>query len=339
MGAEELLEIADRLIFNKTEKHLDQPQQIILREFGQDQGRRYQDIAECGYSEAYLKEVGSQLWQLLSEILGYKVTKKTFVAALEQFSKTQQSEKFTPSPINSDFLGREEEIAAIHQLVNQGAKVILLQGEGGIGKTTLARKYFKIQEFDFVLELWMAIEIQNLTPVESVVEGWLQRDFKEEAGRDFGVNIERLRRKLRDPTKKIGVFIDNLETALDRNGKFLESRRPYVELLRVLADSAVYSVTLITSRERLCEASINVELYLLEGLDEDAWQQFFTSRKINSNSSVEREMCRAYGGNAKAMKILSGAILTDFQGDIDAYWSENSSDLLGERQLNDLVAS
>jgi hypothetical protein len=66
----------------------------------------------------------------------------------------------------------------------------------------------------------MATEIQNLTPVESVVEEWLRRDFNEEPGRDFGINLERLRRKLRNQSLKLGVFIDNLETALDQNGKF-----------------------------------------------------------------------------------------------------------------------
>ena len=171
------------------------------------------------------------------------------------------------------------------------------------------------------------------------MEEWLRRDFNEEPGRDFGINLERLRRKLRNQTQKIGVFIDNLETALDKNGKFLESRRPYVELLRVLADPDVHSVTLVTSRERLRESSVEVYLYSLEGLDEQVWQQFFSRRNINCDSTVMSEMCRAYGGNAKAMQILRGAILTDFQGDIYAYWQENCTYLLIERELKDLVAS
>ena len=50
-------------------------------------------------------------------------------------------------------------------------------------------------------------------------------------------------------------------------------------------------------------------------------------------------MWRSYGGNAKAMKILSGAILTDSDGDIEAYWQENKGDLLIEQELNHLVAS
>ncbi|MCC5619315.1 hypothetical protein LC605_30475 [Nostoc sp. CHAB 5836] len=185
----------------------------------------------------------------------------------------------------------------------------------------------------------MATEIQNLTPVESVVEEWLRRYFNEEPGGDFGISLERLRRKLREQTSKIGVFIDNLETALDKNGKILEYRRPYVELLRVLADSDVHSVTLVTSRQRLRESSVEVHLYALKGLDDEAWRQFFRSCHINCDCSILSEMCRAYGGNAKAMQILRGAILTDFHGDIHAYWQENRTDLLGERELKDLVAS
>jgi hypothetical protein len=42
-------------------------------------------------------------------------------------------------------------------------------------------------------------------------------------------------------------------------------------------------------------------------------------------------------GNAKAMSILCGAILTDYSGNIAAYWEENQNDLLIERALEDLV--
>ncbi|MEA5621761.1 tetratricopeptide repeat protein [Nostoc sp. UHCC 0251] len=351
MGVEEALEFVDNLVFLKTGEHLDKTQRIILRHLWEDEKRTYQDIANSrGYTEAHLKAVGAELWHLLSKVLGAKVSKSTFQGVVQGFRTTQHSQKVfqipnvatnstKPQDLDSNFVGRDRQIAELHTLVSGGAKVILIQGEGGVGKTTLARKYFKSQKFDFVLELWMATEIQNITPVESVVEEWLRRDFNEEPGRNFGINLERLRRKLREQTPKIGVFIDNLETALDKNGKLLESRRPYIELLRVLADSDVHSVTLVTSRERLRESSLEVHLYTLEGLDDDSWRQFFNRRHINCDSIIVSEMCRACGGNAKAMQILRGSILTDFHGDLHAYWQENCRDLLIERELKDLVAS
>ncbi|MEH2000829.1 MAG: tetratricopeptide repeat protein [Nostoc sp.] len=351
MGVEEALEFVDNLVFLKTGEHLDKTQRIILRHLWEDEKRTYQDIANsCNYTEAHLKAVGAELWHLLSKVLGVKVSKSTFQGVVQGFRRSQHSQKNPDIPdiatnstnsqdLDSNFVGRDRQIAELHTLVSRGAKVILIQGKGGVGKTTLARKYFKSQKFDFVLELWMATEIQNITPVESVVEEWLRRDFNEEPGRDFGINLKRLRRKLREQTVKIGVFIDNLETALDKNGKFIEYRRPYVDLLRVLADSDVHSVTLVTSRERLRESSVEVHLYTLEGLDDGAWRQYFSRRHINCDSTILSEMCKACGGNAKAMQILRGAILTDFHGDIHTYWQENCTDLLIERELKDLVAS
>lgn len=351
MGAEEALEFVDNLVFLTTGKHLDKTERIILRHLWEDEKRTYQDIANSSsYTEAHLKAVGAELWHLLSKVLREKVSKSTFQGVVQGFRTTQESQKISnipnlagndakPQDLDSNFVGRDRQIADLHTLVSRGAKVILIQGEGGVGKTTLARKYFKTQKFNFILELWMATEIQNITPVESVVEEWLRRDFNEEPGRDFGINLERLRRKLREQTSKIGVFIDNLETALDRNGKFLEYRRPYVQLLRVLTDVDVHSVTLVTSRERLCESSVEVNLYPLGGLDDEAWRQFFSRGHINCDSTILSEMCRAYGGNAKAMQIIRGAILTDFHGDIYAYWQENCTYLLIERELKDLVAS
>jgi tetratricopeptide (TPR) repeat protein len=350
MGAEEALEFVDNLVFFQTGEHLDKTQRIILRYLWEDEKRTYQDIAHSrGYTEAHLKAVGAGLWHLLSKVLGEKVSKSTLRVVIQGFWKTQQSQKIVQIPqpgsnetklqdLDSNFVGRDRQITDLNHLVSQGAKVILIQGEGGVGKTTLARKYFKTQGFYF-LELWMAKESQNIISVESVVEEWLRGDFNEEPGREFGINLERLRRKLRDRTKKIGVLIDNLESALDKNGRIIASRRPYVELLRVLADPTIQSVTLITSRERLYESGVDVSFYPLEGLDESAWRQFFSSRQVNSHSIVLSEICRAFGGNAKAMQIISGAVITDFDSNVDVYWRENKDDLLIERELEHLVVS
>ncbi|MBW4641533.1 MAG: ATP-binding protein [Goleter apudmare HA4340-LM2] len=343
MGAEEALEFVDNLVFLKTGEHLDKAQSMILRDLWEDERRTYHDIADHrSYTEAHLKSVGAKLWKLLTQVLGQRVSKSTLQTVVEGFKNTEPhnlaiNNAYLPD-LDTNFVGRDHEIAEMQTLVSQGARVILIQGEGGVGKTTLARKYFKTQGFYF-LNLWMAQDSQNIVPVESVVEEWLRGDFHEEPGREFGINLDRLRRKLLDGTRKIGVLIDNLESALDKNGQIITYRRPYVELLRLLADPTIQSVTLITSREPLCEASVDVSLYSLKGLHESAWRQFFTSCQINFHTNALSEIYKAFGGNAKAMKIISGAIKKDFEGNADVYWRENRDDLLIERELSNLVTS
>ncbi|MDZ8052272.1 MAG: AAA family ATPase [Aulosira sp. ZfuVER01] len=350
MGAEEALEFVDNLVFISTGEHLHKAQRIILRHLWEDEKRTYHDIAVSrGYTEAHLKAVGAQLWHLLSNVLGEKVSKSNFSRVVQEFCTSQQGQNSCQrsylgfnhaklQDLDSNFVGRDREIAELQNLVSQGTKIIFIQGEGGVGKTTLARKYLKTQGFSF-LELWMAQESQNIVSAESVVEEWLRKDFHEEPGREFGINLDRLRRKLRNGFRKIGVLIDGLESALDRNGQIINSHRSYVELLRVLADSTIHSVTLIASRERLYESGFNVNFYSLEGLDESAWREFFARRQINSQTNALSEMCQAFGGNAKAMEIISGAIIRDFDRNADIYWRENKNDLLVEGVLEHLVNS
>ncbi|NJR61441.1 MAG: hypothetical protein HC769_22975 [Cyanobacteria bacterium CRU_2_1] len=242
-----------------------------------------------------------------------------------------------------NFVGREGAIADLNTLVNRGAKVIVIQARGGVGKTTLARKYLQ-QEFGSFLEFPIAKETKDIASIESLIEEKL-RQLGEEPGREFFVSLDRLKRKLQD--ERIGILIDNLEPALDFAGKFIEPHRRYVELLRVLTDPAVQSTTLITSRERLNEYSISVQRYLLKDLSLEAWKQYFQNRFqlfASNDKGIESEnelilpaLHRAYGGNAKAMDILCGAILIDYAGNIEAYWQANQDDLLIERALEDLV--
>jgi len=256
-------------------------------------------------------------------------------------AKSQETAPNTGEPIhnldaaqcNPNFVGRENAIAYLNTRIKQGSKIILIQAPGGVGKTTLAQEYLKSQGFDLILELLMAKEKENITLVESVIEEWLKRDFQEEPGREFGVTLGRVKRQLQ--TRRVGVLIDNLEPALDGQGRFIEPHRRYVELLRVLADSSVQSVTLITSREPLAEC-VGVTNYQLPSLDEQAWQDFF-SRDIDIDATTLKEMHKAYGGNALAMTILCDPIQRN--GGMVAYWQEHKveADLLVELVVENLV--
>ncbi len=82
MDVEAALAVADTLIFAKTGKHLSTLQTDIFR--GAWSGQKYEQIAEtCYCSDTYVKMVGSEIWDLLSQGLEERVSKKTFRAALE----------------------------------------------------------------------------------------------------------------------------------------------------------------------------------------------------------------------------------------------------------------
>ena len=87
MRSEEILKFADDLVFAKTGKHLDNLQEAIL--LGAWQGQKYPEIAEEAHcSEGHARDVASELWKILSDILGEAVNKSNFKSTLkrQQFS-------------------------------------------------------------------------------------------------------------------------------------------------------------------------------------------------------------------------------------------------------------
>ncbi len=83
MDIAEVLKLADKIVFAKTGKHLDYLQEAILR--GTLQQRTYTEIAEEVYSStSHVRNVGSELWQILSEGLGKDVSKASCKAILKK---------------------------------------------------------------------------------------------------------------------------------------------------------------------------------------------------------------------------------------------------------------
>ena len=344
------IEYADQLLYERTGRHLSDLQSCIIQQSWK--GRTYSQVAAiAGYSEGHIKDVASQLWRLLSEALGERITKGNLRSRLINRVKrtlkkasplhqtlalpVEMAEVHTSTAIPASFIGREQALQAL-QTLSLTHKAIVIQGEGGIGKTTLAQQY--AQQFDQTLELLMAKESASITPARSVVEEWLRQHFNEEPGGEFGVTLIRLKRRLKQLLEQgsVAVVIDNLEPALDSDGQLIASHRHYVELLRVLCASG--STTIMTSRDRLCEPGINVYHYRLPGLSLESWQQFFRDRGAVALESLAR-MHSAYAGNAKAMEILCAAALEDFEGDVRAYWQENNADLLSTSDLRNLLVS
>ncbi|WP_413256022.1 AAA-like domain-containing protein [Floridanema fluviatile] len=147
---EEALEIIDRILESKRLNHT---QQLVFSQSWM--GQTYSEIAEnLGYDFDYIKEVGSLLWQSLSEALGEKVTKKNVQSVLANYqrvsTKTPASPLITnhklefpsgPVPLNSNFYIERPPIeASSYTEIEQPGSLIRIKAPRQMGKTSLMQR-------------------------------------------------------------------------------------------------------------------------------------------------------------------------------------------------------
>ncbi|MEG3938912.1 NB-ARC domain-containing protein [Microcoleus sp. S36b_A3] len=90
MNLKEMLNLADRIVFEKTGQHLDDLQEAVLKATLQHD--TYKHVAkDFDCSESRVRNAASELWQLLSEELGEDVNKKNFRSAIHRFQVSNVS--------------------------------------------------------------------------------------------------------------------------------------------------------------------------------------------------------------------------------------------------------
>ncbi|MCL1491479.1 MAG: AAA family ATPase [Pseudanabaena sp. Salubria-1] len=239
---------------------------------------------------------------------------------------------------NLNFLGRARAIESLNSLAKTN-RVIVIHGLGGQGKTTLAQKYLQELESNEcqVIELYMPIDATNIPSAKSVLDEWFNRDFHEMSSSQFAVTLDRLRRILKE--QKIAILVDNIESLLDENGKFIPEHSQYLELFSVLSDHATQSIAIVTSRCRLLESRLrSVYNYAIPPLSQSDWQDYFTYNNVLFDEKSLTEMHSKLGGNAKAMTSLCGEIHMDFDRNATIFWNQRGADILASADLKDLVS-
>ncbi|MDX2212450.1 MAG: WD40 repeat domain-containing protein [Oculatellaceae cyanobacterium bins.114] len=277
----------DALVFARTGSHLGEAQRALLSASWSGDRQNYDQIAAaCGYSAHYLrKHIGPHLWQMLSDVLGEKVTKINCRRVIERHMMllTSSPNAFSyerredgnvsklPSPSGrgvggegsspyydwgeaSDvevFYGRQIELDLLLQWMAAHCRLIGVFGVGGIGKTHLSIKLAQ-QVTDFDCVIWRSL--RNAPPLTELLADLLHaitRSPQPTLPDATEVRLTLLLEQLR--SMRCLLVLDNAETLLkgeEYSGQYREGYEDYGQFFKRIGETNHLSTLLLTSREK-----------------------------------------------------------------------------------------
>ncbi|HEY9658769.1 MAG TPA: NB-ARC domain-containing protein, partial [Allocoleopsis sp.] len=318
----------DTLVFARMGSHLGEAQRALLIASWSGERRNYDQIAEvCGYSGHYLrKHVGPQLWQMLSDVLGEKVTKincrmvvERQMALLLLPSKELENPPIS-NPVNcgrtwegrdaiqpaiaphydwgeaSDvgvFYGRQSELDLLLQWMAARCRLIGVFGVGGIGKTHLSIKLAQ-QVMDFDGVVWRSL--RNAPPLTELLADLLHtitRSPQLTIPNATEVRLTLLLEQLR--SMRCLLVLDNAETLLkgeEYSGQYREGYEDYGQFFKRIGEIHHASCLLLTSREKpkvfgVMEGdTLPVRSLHLKGLSPEDAQQIICAKGLQIGSKA-----------------------------------------------------
>ncbi|MBD3884982.1 pentapeptide repeat-containing protein [Phormidium tenue FACHB-886] len=371
MTGEEALAIVETILGKAIGNEL---QEMILRESWEQ--KTYPEIAETsGYDADYVKLVGFQLWKMLSETLGVKVTKNNFRSILKRHTKPENQKtlstqvKTAPialAPAHQDwgeaidvsvFHGRTQELATLNQWIQDRCRLIAILGIGGTGKTALSIKLAEQLQTQFEIVIWRSL--YNAPSLNALLNSLIDLPAQQELG--SSTDLQRQIATLLNIFKhhRCLLVLDNVETILaNPNDDFSMSRvgyyqpgfEPYGELFKKVSELQHNSCLILTSREKPKEVAalegetLPVRSLQLKGLSLSDGREIVQAKGSFWGSEQDWQiLIHTYAGNPLALKIVSTTIHDLFAGNISKFLSQGAvifgdiQDLL-DQQFNRLSA-
>jgi WD40 repeat protein len=363
MNFEDVLTSLDEVL---KQKSLSNIQELVFRQTWQ--GKTYAEIAEeANYDPDYIKYVGCQLWQTLSEAFGEKVTKSNFKSVLRRNAQSKitsvsTSPELRTGPSSSSistilekqyfrdrgeavdvsiFYGRDQELSTLHKwLVDENCRLVLLLGMGGIGKTALSVKLAEQVQDDFEYSVWRSL--RNAPPLEEILTDllkFLSNQKEIDLPKSIDGKISRLIHYLRK--HRCLIILDNTESVLCETpvGYYHDGYENYGELFKRLGEEQHQSCLMLTSREKPKEfASLEgnalpVRSLVLRGLEETQGRKILRTRSLYGSEKDQNALVESYRGNPLALKIVSTSIRELFDSSITDFLREGSIVFNGIRSL------
>ena len=329
MTGQEALTLVDTLLHSANQKQgLNNVQSVVFLETWS--GNSYNQIVEkldYRYQYDYIKQVGSQLWRSLSQVLGEPVTKRNLQAVLRRYQQSQQAKQDWGEAIDvSQFHGRQEELQTLETwILEDCCRAIAILGLGGIGKTTLSVKLAQQVQSQFDYVIWRSL--QQAPPLELILSEILPILAGTEVLTDCSINT--LMKQLH--SKRCLLVLDNVESILqdgNRSGQYQQGLESYRQLFDRICDEPHQSCLILTGRDKPSGFAIRegknlpVRSLHLQGLSGEDGQQLLIAKGLDATESQRVALVKYFGGNPLALKIAATTIQTLFGGNSQAFLAQ-----------------
>jgi WD40 repeat protein len=339
MTNEEIFKVFEQILENF---QLNKIQKIVISEVWS--GKSYDQIAKTyGYDYGYVKDVGADLWQLISKALDKKVTKLNLRSILTQYAQPQAkavAPKVSPGQQDwgeaidvSIFYGRTTETNTLNQWIAQDhCRVVSILGMGGMGKTALSVTVAQQLQPSFDFVIWRSLrDAPLLNDLLGTLIKFLSNQQRIQLPEKTGERISCLIECLRE--SRCLIILDNFDTLLtngDRTTAYRKGYENYGELIQRLGEIPHQSCLLLTSREKPNEIAaleghtLPVRSIQLTGLNTLESQKIFAAKGLDVLGEDLQQLVNIYRGNPLALKIAATSILDLFDGQIAEFWQQGT---------------
>ena len=359
MNVNEVLQFVDRLMVERTGKHLDDLQKAVIE--GTWQRQTYEDIAQqYSFNKNYVGDVGAGLWQLLSEVLDEEVKKSNVRSTLERLrladspiiiqtnnksnnsfnvcnypyqnlNKHQENGQrliyhdltFAPQIINF-YNGKFELEILSNWILNQNIRLISILGLSGLGKTTLVKKFVDLNLENFEIIIWKNLRFpKQLELIFDEILTTCHQEYQD----NISDKLKQTSALLTE--KKALIILDDVQNLFingELAGQYQTQYLDYQNWFKTLTESQHQSSIILISQEQIPEIyCLDEESYPIKCLNLSA----LDNTEILENKNLKdpdrwSELISLYQGNPKYLQDIT-ILIKDF-------FNDSVTDFLAEEQ-------